>query len=282
MKTTWLYTLMLPCLLLSSLAVSNACAQKKIKQIVGWGKYSKKDKTSQKFFAYDYNPDGKLLRKQDFRLYIDNTYFYDKQGKLVKIEGYEGETSFTSTYVYGKKVMTEIMKMPDDRVHKTHTYLNNKGNKVEEKTYHTGKLSKRILYTYNKQDSVIGEMHYLYSGKQRTSYKVIYTYDYKTHLRTHKNEYDAYQQVVEQEDYTYNAVGQLLKISKVFPQRKNNDYNTTIEYQYQNGKLWQVINQTHNGKYKSVKIYKEGGLIRVRRYENSKLMELIDYQYVYF
>lgn len=277
-----LYALAMFCLLQVSLLASKSFAQKQLKQLIGWGKYSQKAKEAQKFFAYDYNSEGKLLRKQDFRLYVDNAYFYDKQGRLTKIEGYEGETSFTTTYVYGKKVVTEIMRLPDDRLHKTHTYLNQKGNKIEEKFYEAGALSKRVVYNYNKQDSIIGEMHYLYSGKQRKNYQVIYTYDRKTHLRTKKNEYDAYGKVVEQETYQYDEAGRLLKISKVFPQRKNNDYNTTIEFKYQNGKIWQEISQTHQQKLKSVKVYKDGILIRMRRYEADKLMELIDYQYVYF
>lgn len=282
MKNKWLYTLAVLCMVQGSLLMPEALAQKKIKQLIGWGKYSKKAKEAQKFFAYDYDSKGKLLRKQDFRLYIDNTYFYDNKGRLNKIEGYEGETSFTTTYVYGKKVTTEVMKLPDDQIHKTHTYFNNKGNKIEEKRYEAGKLAKRVVYNYNKQDSIIGEMHYLYSGKKRKSYKVIYTYDRKTHLRTNKNEYDAYKKIVEKETYTYNNAGQLLKVSKIFPQRKDNDYNAIVEYKYQNGQIWQVIDQTHNKQYKSVKVYKEGKLIRKRRYENDKLIELIDYQYIYF
>lgn len=151
MKNKWLYALAVLCLVQGSLLTPEALAQKKIKQLIGWGKYSTKAKEAQKFFAYDYDSKGNLLRKQDFRLYIDNTYFYDNQGRLNKIEGYEGETSFTTTYVYGKKVTTEVMKLPDDRTHKTHTYFNNKGNKIEEKRYEAGKLAKRVVYnTTNK------------------------------------------------------------------------------------------------------------------------------------
>lgn len=283
MKKTLINGCLLVCLFLGNGMIQNILAQqKKVKEIIGWGKYNKSQKKSQKFFARAYNKQGKMLRKQDFRLYVDNTYTYNDEGKLAKIDGYEGETSFTVTFVHGKKVTTQIMKTPDDQVSKTHVYRNSRGYKIEEKMYEAGKLHKRIVYTRNKQDSVIGEMHYLYSGKKRKNYKVIYTYDRETHLKTHKNEYDAGGRVIEQEDYTYNAQGELLKITKIFPQRKNNDYNTTIEYKYQQGNIWQIINKSNNGMYESRKIFKDGILVRIRKYEKGQLTELVDYQYIYY
>lgn len=260
----------------------NRLGQKKIKQIIGWGKYTKKQKKAQKFFAKQYNRQGKLLREQDFRLYVDNTYIYNKKGKLLKLDGYEGETSFTIRYKYSKNVRTEELKTPDGKRSNTHFYYNKKRQLVEKKMYDAQKLYKRIIFNYNLRDSLIGEMHYIYTGKKRQNYKVIYTYDAKTRKRARRNEYDSNKKIIEKISYTYNQKGDLLKIVKIFPDRKNSDYDTVIDYKYQGGKIWQIISKSHNEQYELRKIYKNGILVRTRKYEKGKLIELIDYQYIYF
>ena len=148
--------------------------------------------------------------------------------------------------------------------------------------YEGQKLYKRIVYNYNRRDSLIGEMHYIYTGKQRKSHKVIYTYDSKTQKRLRRNEYDSNQKIIEKTVYQYNKQGDLTKVSQVFPQRKRSDYNTTTTYLYKQGKLWQVVSKGKNNQYESRKIYKNGILIRTRKYENDKLIELVDYQYIYY
>ncbi|OJJ15339.1 hypothetical protein BKI52_38640 [marine bacterium AO1-C] len=255
---------------------------KKIKQIIGWGKYTQDQKQAQKFFVKQYNLQRKLTKEQDFRLYVDNTYHYNKRGKLQRVDGYEGETSFTIKYKYGRNVITKQLETPDGKKSNTHIYYNKKGKIVEKKMYDARKLYKRIVYNYNRRDSLIGEMHYIYTGKNRRNYKVIYTYDTKTKKRLRRNEYDSNKQIIEKVVYQYNNQGNLKSISKEFPQRKNSDYNTTIVYKYKNGQLWQIINKSNNNQYESRKIYKNGILIRTRKYENEKLTELIDYQYIYY
>jgi len=255
---------------------------KKVKQIVGWGKYTQEQKEAQKFFVKQFNRQGSLTREQDFRLYVDNTYRYNKRGKLQRVDGYEGESSFIIKYKYGKSITTEQLATPDGKKSNTHLYFDKKGKLVEKKVYDAQKLFKRIVYNYNRRDSLIGEMHYIYTGKKRKNYKVIYTYDTKTKKRIRRNEYDANKQVIEKVVYTYNEQGNLKSISKVFPQRKSSDYNTTTNYLYKDNKLWQIIDISNNNRYESRKIYKNGVLIRTRKYENSKLTELIDYQYIYF
>ena len=255
---------------------------KKVKQIVGWGKYTQKQKEAQKFFVKQFDREGKLTREQDFRLYIDNTYIYNKKGKIQRVDGYEGETSFVKKYKYGNKVTTEQLATPDGKKSNTHLYFDKKGKLIEKKMYEAQKLYKRIVYNYNRRDSLIGEMHYIYTGKKRKNYKIIYTYDAQTKKRIRRNEYDANKQVIEKVVYEYNAQGNLQRISKVFPQRKSSDYNTTTNYLYKENQRWQIISKRNNGQYESRKIYKNGILIRTRKYENGKLIELVDYQYIYF
>ena len=255
---------------------------KKIKQIVGWGKYTQDQKQAQKFFVKQFNRRGNLKREQDFRLYIDNTYTYNKNNQLLKLEGYEGETSFIIRYKYGKSVTTKQLETASGKKSNTHTYYNKKRKVIEKKMYEGQKLYKRIVYNYNRRDSLIGEMHYIYTGKQRKSHKVIYTYDSKTQKRLRRNEYDSNQKIIEKTVYQYNKQGDLTKVSQVFPQRKRSDYNTTTTYLYKQGKLWQVVSKGKNNQYESRKIYKNGKLIRTRKYENDKLIELVDYQYTYY
>lgn len=254
----------------------------KVKQVVGWGKYTKAQKKAQKFFAREYNSQGKLLREQDFRLYVDNSYIYNKQGRLTRVDGYAGETSFVKKYKYARKVMTETLTTPDDKVITTHTYFNRKEKKSEEKIYDAKALYKRVIYTYNKQDSLIGEMHYIYTGKNRRNYQIIHSYGTKSQRKVRRNEYDSNKRIVEQTNYQYNQQGKLLKITKVFPQRKMSDYNTTTEYKYKEGYIWQIVSKSNNEKYESQKIFKNGILVRTKKYEKSKLIELVDYQYIYF
>lgn len=282
MKRSLLLSYFLVCGMFGLTMAQTKQAKRKVKQIVGWGKYTKAQKKSQKFFAREYNSQGKLLREQDFRLYVDNSYVYNKQGRLTRVDGYAGETSFVKSYKYAQKVMTEKLKTPDDKVVTTHTYFNKKGKKAEEKVYDAKVLYKRVVYNYNKQDSLIGEMHYIYTGKNRRNYQVIHSYDRKSQRKIRRNEYDSNKRIIEQTNYQYNQQGKLLKVVKVFPQRKMSDYNTTTEYKYKGGHIWQIISKSNNEQYESYKVFKDGILVRTKKYEKSKLIELVDYQYVYF
>jgi len=263
---------------------------KKIKKIVEWTRPDFNRK-AQKSSTSIYNKDGRILSfySEGTSSNMQRVYQYDPQKRLVKsIEGTDVDQEVIR-YIYGKRYTTKE-KHFREKIYKEVTFRNEKNIAVEQKVYAKGLelgdtyiLKDRIVFNYNKKDSLVGEMHYSYllvgkrKGKKYRKRKVIHSYHKKKKHRIKTTEYDYDKTIREIRSYAYDSKGRIQKIKFTYPKHTQ---KREIEYKYKNNKIWQEIEQVDNKD--TVKIYTDGRLIRLRTYLDEKIFNIVDYQYVYY
>ena len=107
--------------------------------------------------------------------------------------------------------------------------------------------------------------------------KVLHYYDtpQKKRSQTKEDDFDGSIRLIKK--YSYDSNGRPQRIIINFPK---NGQKKVLEYKYKNGKIWQEIEEIDNNK--TVKIYIDGRLIRIRTYQDDKIFNIVDYQYVYY
>ncbi|MEL6867162.1 MAG: hypothetical protein AAFP19_22245 [Bacteroidota bacterium] len=284
-------------LIISLLFVNAAQAQpftqapklpKKVRQIIEWTRPNLSEKST-KYGTSTFDPAGHLLSyvfEQEAPEVADSLIFtYDTKGRLQKKVEQIGAFDLVSQYRYlpNQEILEQEFR---GKSTKKVAYFKN-GKKVEEKTFVKGGelgdqylLKDRVVYNYNKKDSLFGEMHYGYSlqSKAKTrKWKVIHQYDPQT-SRKSKVIY-------------YNEDG-AIRMETWLQQNETGQPDTTlyryvldgstrmVEYKYKAGQLWQIIDDMNYKK--DVRIYDKGRLVRLRSYINDKLFHVVDYQYIYY
>jgi len=210
---------------------------------------------------------------------------YDAKGRLIEHIENSGDRVTQTLHVFKKDTEVKEIKFRD-RIEKTFTFYK-KGKKVESKTFVKGEelgdrliLKDRVIYSYDKRDSLKGEMHYAYplrAKRKPQKRKTLYYYDEQSGRRSSVVNYDFDGNLRLRVDYQYQDNGKLSRIDYLYPEEGPDHF---VEYKYQNGKLWQIIEESSFRKY--VRIYKKDRLIRSRSYQDGSLIQIIDYQYVFY
>ena len=113
----------------------------------------------------------------------NNTYTYDANGNITKLEvfDWEGNLQVTVAYTYDERgYMTEYMWYnTEESPRGTHTYIyDDKGNVIEHRDYDSsGNIMKTDTYTYIESNNVISEKQWYINGVFKEKY--VYTYDDK-------------------------------------------------------------------------------------------------------
>jgi hypothetical protein len=214
---------------------------------------------------------------------------YDAQNRIIeRTEQFDNDQMIT-LYAYKKNQVVEETKFRG-KTYKTFFYTNKKRQLVEKKTYTKGLelgddflLKERILYHYNKNDSLSGEKIFRYDllingrSKKYETRKILHFYSPKTGKRSKTLEYDFDGSLINEKHYEYDSLKRLIKTLCHY---KIENTISSTEIKYKNGKIWQSIIERPG--YKDVKIYVDGRLIRLRSYNEEKIIRIVDYQYVYY
>ena len=205
-----------------------------------------------------------------------------------KTEWFDSDQMIT-LYAYKKELTVEEIKFRG-KTYKTFFYTNKKNQVVEKKTYAKGLelgeaflLKERIIYHYNKNDSLVGEKLFSYDllingkSKKYDTRKTLHFYNKSNGKRSKTLEYDVDGSIVCERYFEYDGLKRLTK--NICHYKLENTFTST-EIKYKNGKIWQSIMERPG--YKDVKIYVDGRLIRLRSYNEEKITRIVDYQYVYY
>ncbi len=262
--------------------------KQKVKQIVEWVRHDFDQKAKEGGIS-SFDKRGNLIayfEKKDLPL-KDLTCTFDRQNRLIKKVEWFGSHQMSTFYAYKKNLTIEETKFRG-KTYKTFFYKNNKNKIIEKKTYAKGLelgdeflLKERVLFHYNKQDSLSGEkiMKYDLLGRLKHRYdirKILHYYSSKSGRRTKTLEYDFDGTLINEQLYEYDKRNRLTRKFILF--KNNNTYNS-YEYKYKNGKIWQAVAERPG--YKDVKVYIDGRLIRLRSYNEEKIIRIVDYQYFY-
>ncbi len=294
MKTLFLITisLLLNGLNLPAQALAKApnVAKQKVKQIVEWVRFDVDQKAKEGAIS-EFDKNGNLIayyNKQELPVkQLVNKY--NPQNKLSeRIEWFDNDHMITY-YVYKKDLQIEEIKFRG-KTHKTFFYKNEKNQLIEKKTYTKGlelgdeyQLQERIIYHYNKKDSLTGEKIFTYDllksgqSKKYDTAKILHYYHPKSGKRSKSLEYDFDGSLINETFYEYDNLKRLVKSIRHY--KIENTFEST-EIKYKAGKIWQSIKQSPG--YKNVKIYVDGRLIRLRSYNESHIIRIVDYQYFYY
>jgi len=264
-------------------------SKQKVKQIVEWirlgfdqkskeGNISEFDKQGNLVAYYNKN---ELPRKQLFCKYIS------KNNMSEKAEWFDSDQMIT-LYAYKRNVKIEEIKFRG-KTYKTFFYENDKHQLIEKKAYTKGLelgneylLKERILYNY-KKGRLTGEKIFNYNllingkSKKYDTSKILHYYKSKSGKRSKTLEYDFDGSLINEKIYEYDSKNRLIKTICHY---KIENILTSMEIKYKNGKMWQEITQRPG--YKDVKIYVDGRLIRLRSYNEEKIIRIVDYQYFYY
>ena len=214
---------------------------------------------------------------------------FDKKNRIIEKTEWFDTDQMTTYYAYKKNLKVEEVKFRG-KTYKTFYYKNGKQQLVEKKTYTKGLelgndflLKERILYHYNKKDSLTGEKIFRYDlltngkSKKYETRKIVHHYNEKTRTRSKSLDFDFDGSLISEKFYEYDGRNRLIKTTSHF---KIENSITTTDIKYKNGKVWQST--TERPGYKDVKIYVDGRLIRLRSYNEEKIIRIVDYQYVYY
>ncbi len=263
----------------------------KVKQIVEWIRLDFDQKAVEGSTSI-FDRNGNLLEYfQKTNLPLKQlTCKYDNQGRIKeKTEWFDGHEMLTF-FAY-KKNQTIEETIFRGKTNKIFYFENAKGRLIEKKTYTKGlelgesfRLKERIVYHYNKLDSLSGETIYNYdflknggSQGQQEVRKIIHHYSGKTSKRSKTLEYDFDGSLITEILYEYDSQQRLTKALHRF---KNDNSFLLTEILYKDGKIWQSITQRPG--YKDVKVYVNGRLIRLRSYNENHIIRIVDYQYFYY
>ena len=266
-------------------------SSQKVKQIVEWIRLDFDQKAVEgSTCIFDRN--GNLLEYfQKTNLPVKQlTCKYDNLGRISeKTEWFDGHEMRTF-FAHKKDQTIEELKFRG-KTNKIFYYKNIKGQLVEKKTYTKGlelgesfRLKERIVYHFNKHDSLSGETIYNYDllknggaqGKQEVR-RILHFYSGKTPKRSKTLEYDFDGSLITEILYEYDSQQRLTKTLHHF---KNDNSFLINETLYKDGKIWQSISQRPG--YKDVRVYVNGRLIRLRSYNENHIIRIVDYQYFYY
>ena len=258
-----------------------------VKQIVEWTTFAEDgDEPAEtiKDAVYVFRKDGQL--QQWISNNADNEVFeysYDEKKRLNKITIKNGKMSRTvSNQYFEDRRMAEIQVQDSDV--RSVQYFNKKGQVTEEKSFFRNEGSngwatmERTVYSYNKQDSLTGEMRYVpASAGHVNQFKTIHSYGKNSNKKSDIVYFEADGKPYKKITFRYDDQRRL-KEEKMEMVRTG---ETTIkEHIYRDGEIWQIITKGKN--YRNEKIYKEGRLVRSKEYDKAgKLIWYTDYQYVY-
>ena len=259
----------------------------KVKQIIEWIRLDF-DQKAKEGAVCNFDAKGNLTEyynKQELPV-KRMTCKYDAQNRMTeKTEWYDAD-QMTTFFAYKKDQVIEETIFRGKTV-KTFYYKNTKNQLIEKKTYTKGLelgneflLKERILFHYNNKDSLTGEKIFNYDLLGKNKYetrKVIHHYSSKSGKRIKSMEYDFDGTLVIEHFYEYDKSNRL---TKTISHYKIENTISSTELLYKNGKIWQAI--TESPGYKDVKIYVDGRLIRLRSYNEDKIIRIVDYQYVYY
>ncbi|MEM1322997.1 MAG: hypothetical protein AAGG75_22215 [Bacteroidota bacterium] len=256
-------------------------------KIIEWKRSGDQQKEAQRGGTSTFDRQGRLINYA-FPQQADTEqqhYVYDAQGRLLESREGSKERRVHTRYVYKSNMLVRVETF-HEREHKIFSFFK-AGRKVEEKFFVKGEelgedlvLKDRVVFNYDGRDSLTGEMHYAYPmrGKREPNKrKVLYQYEGPGGRRSRVIRYDFDGTLQLRSDYGYDAAGRLQSLHHHYPTQGP---DRIIEYKYQKGQLWQIIESTDYRKY--VRIFKEGRLIRSRSYQDDLLISIIDYQYLYF
>ena len=258
---------------------------KKVKSITEWFR-TDLNAESQRGGTSLFNKQGKLVRYLPARDNYDHQrYYYDQKDRLIRfVEGSETDSIVTRIAIHKNSVSRE--QYFRGKIHRTITFYK-KGKKVEEKSFAKGMelgsrylLKNRVVYTYNANDSLVGEMHYEYPVRGRGATqkrKVLHKYDESSQKRVCTLSYDYDGKLRVETLFAYDAKGRITKILHTY---KKDGNQRLIEYKYKNNHIWQIID---DAQYKKVvSVFVDGRLIRNRSYLGGELFAIVDYQYAYY
>ncbi|MEM9920645.1 MAG: hypothetical protein AAF990_21285 [Bacteroidota bacterium] len=258
---------------------------KAVQRITEWVRSDFKEKSVKNGVSV-FDQKGRLVKyyQSDSPSYR-HLYIYDDKGRLKTCRQGTESSEVLTEYTYKKNVMVRMERFRGKVLRTIHYYK--KGRLVEKKNYVKGGelgdrflLKDRCIYSYNRIDSLQGELMYFYpipgKGKPQTR-KVVYQYDAKTKLRSSDVYYDFDGQIRLKRRYRYDEKGRIAFIEQ---DHLRDNSSSQIEYKYKNGKIWQCI-ETFPYK-RSVKVYVDGRLIRNRTYMGEDIFTIVDYQYEYF
>ncbi len=265
-------------------------SKKKVRQIIEWVRPDLKQ-NAEEGMCSEFDRKGNLLSYYDRREkpLKKTTFKYDKRGRLLEKTEKHDEYEWKAIYSYQRDRTVEEVKFRG-KTTKTFFFKNKKGQLIEKKTFTKGLelgnaflLKEQVFYNYSKRDSLKSEKilkFNLIPGRQSKEYEsrnVLHKYHPKTGLRAKTVEYDFDGSVLREVYFEYDPKKRL---SKKLIHYKMEDIVHIDTHKYKNNKLWQSIAERPG--YKDVNVYVDGRLIRLRSYNEDKLIRVVDYQYVYY
>ncbi len=259
---------------------------KPVRQIVEWQRTNLKS-TMHKAAISRFDQQGNLLKYSDFRAEdAVFSYAYDSKNRIIrKSERIEG-VEHTTSYEYRPGVAISELKF-HEKTYRTCIY--SKGQKVMEKKEFVkgGELEKKHLllrwthFQYNAQNQLLVEKtdHYAVQGRRKGKkiFTEIVRHHYDGKFLTYSQYFNADASMRMVKYFRYNKQGLLKQEIEHYPVEDRLD---TTEYLYQNGKLWQKIEESEN--QRRVLVHVEGRPIRLRTYLDGALTGVVDYAYEYF
>jgi len=267
-------------------------SNKAIKSVIEWIRLDEKAETL-KGFVHRFDKKGNYLSYENADSGDKGTFVYDDKNRLIeKKEGVAGNHVKTNIIYKNDQTIKESFKsnIAFNRDFKTVEYFDEKRKKIEEKVFVKGDkigeeyiLMQRTVYNYNAQDSLFGEMEYQYIDNNWKKMKIqkrktIHYYDEETNKRNKTVYYNFDDSVRTRSEFKYTEDGQY---KNIYHTNVADGTTKIIDYIYKDGKLWQE--KMNIGNYKSyIDIYKDGLKVRSRSYLGKKIVEITDYQYIYF
>jgi hypothetical protein len=313
-------------LIIALLCLVNSLSAQQVKERIAWVKYDGSEKRVDQKRSIKYNKAGEILSvhfKQpdndpEFNFdRMEERNAYDDEGRLILAEEFSRDGSPYDRQVYdyntnkGYYTITHFDYDSKKSNYVSHCYTNEKGAVVERKSFEidtltgTKTLSFWQFYSYSKDGRFIGKR---YKTKQLNIFpipaKMVCKYipgtdKLLTILNYAWNAEETADTILTSScvHYIYNKKGQLIR--KEVGSKVGYESNTVTTYQYKAGKIW--IEQKSSGPtprmkdYRTVKIYKNGVLVREKDYNfhyrpeqdstdlgEQALESVTNYQYIYY
>lgn len=266
-----------------------------LKNIIEWVTDVEKD-SLYRGNVHHFDPQGDLITFFNQFTGVTVDLGYGDEGQLrQKTYKKGGQINNTISYRYGPDHRVEEWKPLSGGHYKTLFFYDEKDRLIENKAYvkkdvadKTFLLDQRIIYYYDERDSLRGEMHYDYgkslelsdgTPRRMNKHKILYYYNPEDDRKTRVEVYDADDQLSYITTYQYYPDGRLKTISE---EPVKDGIPRKVEYVYQQGgRPWQKIELFDNTD-RTVTVYKNGLPVRQRAYDGEELVEVINYQYVFY
>lgn len=217
---------------------------------------------------------------------LNTRHVLNSKGQILEKREGEGVNTIVSRFSYNPARTVCDMSFRGKQNRLIYFY-DQKRKLVEQKMYSRGlelgknyQLRERILFQYDKSGKLLSEKCIAYSLNRPREFetrKKIYHYHPEKKYLTKVINYDFDGSPSMMEDYVYYSDG---KLKSMFRSYLKNQRLESIEYLYQDGKLWQRITSEMGSRH--VEIFTKGRLIRLRSYHGEGLYRVVDYQYEYY